>query len=67
MLMKPRLVEQHRVSNVEIRRVSEGEVDEYIAKCKYGFLIREDNTVNNVATPTKMSTYIFSRNYTHHD
>lgn len=53
-----KLVEQHRVSNVEIRRVSEGEVDEYIAKCKYGFLIREDNTVNNVATPTKMSTYL---------
>lgn len=52
------IVDGYEIDNVEILRVSESEVEEYIAGCKYGFLIREDNTVNNVATPTKMSTYL---------
>ena len=29
-----------------------------ISKIKYGFLIREDNEVNRVATPTKMNSYL---------
>lgn len=31
---------------------------ERLKSIKYGFILREDNIVNNVATPTKLSTYI---------
>lgn len=36
------------------------QLNEEIKKYKYGFLIREDVDVNNVATPTKMNSYIAS-------
>ena len=34
------------------------ELHEILAKAKYGLVIREDNAINRVATPTKLSTYI---------
>lgn len=34
------------------------ELNDAIKSAKYGFLIRKDVAVNNVASPTKMSTYI---------
>lgn len=42
----------------EIRFVHYTKLNEEIKQFKYGFLIREDNVVNNVATPTKMSSYL---------
>ena len=42
----------------EIKYVHYTKLNEEIKKIKYGFLIREDNVVNNVATPTKMSSYL---------
>lgn len=30
----------------------------YVAEAKYGFVLREDSTINRVATPTKISTYL---------
>lgn len=34
------------------------ELWKYIARAKYGFVLREDCAVNRVATPTKISTYL---------
>lgn len=38
--------------------VPHDKVDEELRKYKYGFIIRDDNPVNNVATPTKMNSYL---------
>lgn len=42
----------------EIKYVSHDKVDEELRKYKYGFIIREDNVVNRVATPTKLNSYM---------
>lgn len=42
----------------EIKYVSYTQLSEEIKKFKYGFLIRQDNPVNDVATPTKMCSYM---------
>lgn len=46
--------------NVEavVKYVHYTQLNNEIKKYKYGFLIREDMVVNNVATPTKMNTYL---------
>ena len=41
-----------------VKYVPYTQVAEEIKGFKYGFLIREDDTVNNVATPTKMCNYL---------
>ncbi len=53
-----KMVKKIGVNNVTISRCSLEEIDYKISKCHYGFLVREDNAVNNVATPTKLSTYL---------
>jgi len=40
--------------------VSLNNISKELLKYKYGFLLRDDIAVNNVATPTKMSTYLAS-------
>lgn len=52
------IIKKYDIKNVEVLCVPENQVDDYIAKCRFGFLIRESNIVNRVATPTKMSTYL---------
>lgn len=42
----------------EIKYVPYTEVDKELQKYKYGFIIRDNNIVNNVATPTKMNSYL---------
>lgn len=42
----------------DIRYVPYTQLSEEIKNYKYGFIIREDNPVNNVATPTKMCSYM---------
>ncbi len=44
----------------EIRYVPYQQLSEEIKQYKYGFILREDNIVNNVATPTKMNSYLAS-------
>lgn len=44
--------------DVEAKSVPYMELNRELSKYKYGFLIREDMLINNVATPTKMSSYL---------
>lgn len=46
------------IENFEVRYVPQHDLPKELSECKYGFILREDNKVNNVATPTKMSTYL---------
>lgn len=46
------------IENFEVRYVPQHNLPKELSECKYGFILREDNKVNNVATPTKMSTYL---------
>ena len=42
----------------EVKYVTRNMIDEELSKYKYGFIIRQDNPVNKVATPTKMNSYL---------
>lgn len=46
------------VNAKEVKCLKPEEMPEYLSKAKYGFIIRDDDPVNNVATPTKISTYL---------
>lgn len=52
------LVKKSGVKNATIDYVPLSEIDDVLKRCKYAFLIRKDIRVNQVATPTKMNTYI---------
>ena len=52
------IIEKYEVSNYTLECVSADELESKLAECKFGFIIREDDIVNNVATPTKLATYI---------
>lgn len=51
-------VSRHGLSNVTVESKKKDELPEVLARAKYGFVIRDDITVNRVATPTKISTYM---------
>ena len=53
-----RVLEQYGVKNYSLGFVPPEEVGAEMAKAKFGFCIRENNVVNRVATPTKLSNYI---------
>ncbi|MFE8729156.1 glycosyltransferase family protein [Aeromonas hydrophila] len=53
-----KIIDEFSLKNVKVMSASLDEIDKLISKSKYGFLIRDDHTVNNVATPTKLSTYL---------
>lgn len=53
-----KIIEKMRIKNYSISYASSDELSEKIRNMKYGFVIREDSIVNNVATPTKFSNYI---------
>ncbi len=46
------------VKNYSVSFVDQSCLNNELAECKFGFIIREDTIVNNVATPTKLSTYL---------
>lgn len=50
---------EHQV-NANIKYVALKEINTELLNYKYGFLVRENITVNKVSTPTKMSTYMAS-------
>lgn len=52
------VIKKEGIKNYKINYVSLEEVMGELGKHKYGFLLREDNIVNNCATPTKMNTYL---------
>lgn len=49
-----------QLEHYTIKCVPHEQVTQEIASCKFGFIIREDDVVNHVATPTKMSSYLAS-------
>lgn len=53
-----RVIKEVGVKNVEIGYVPQEELSSRIKNIKFGFVIREDIVVNNVATPTKLSNYL---------
>lgn len=53
-----RIIDSIGIQYYTIDCVSQDKLSEVLSKCKFGFILREDNIVNNVATPTKLSTYL---------
>ena len=53
-----RMIEAINIKNYSIDCVPQSEMDNALADCKFGFIIREDSIINNVATPTKLGTYL---------
>src|SRR5690606_9036242 len=51
------LIEKNKVKNVLTDYVPLVELQEYLARFKYAFLLRRDEKVNRVSTPTKMNSY----------
>ena len=46
--------------SAQIKYVPYNILNEELKQYKYGFILRKDNVVNNVATPTKMNSYLAS-------
>lgn len=53
-----RILKASGVVRYEIDYVGQEQLSRRIQGVSYGFCLREDNPVNNVATPTKLSTYV---------
>ena len=54
------LLKKYQIVNATVNYVPLEELSEYLVEFKYGFLIREDININNVATPNKLCTYMAS-------
>lgn len=52
------ILDKYQVENYEVSYVNFDKLNEKLKMIKYGFVLREDTTVNNVATPTKLSNYL---------
>ena len=52
------MVAHHRIMNAEIRFVHYSELTQVLREVTYGFALREDNSINRVATPTKLANYV---------
>lgn len=52
------MVEEAGIKNYSIGCCNNDELQMVLGRVKYGFILREDNVVNRVATPTKISTYM---------
>ncbi len=53
-----RMIEKVHLKHYSVGCVPQSEMDNALADCKFGFIIREDSIINNVATPTKLGTYL---------
>lgn len=51
-------VELNGIKDVEVRYVPKEEMNNALSDKMFGFVLRDDNIVNRVATPTKFSNYI---------
>lgn len=54
------MIRERGIQNVKVLYVALEELQDELHKYKYGFIIREKNWVNLVATPTKMNSYLAS-------
>lgn len=52
------IITKKGIKNFEVKKVSKEHVNRELQECTYGFVIRENNMVNRVATPTKISSYL---------
>lgn len=52
------LLKKYKISNYEIDCVKPEDVSKRLADIKYGFVIRANDPVNHVSTPTKISNYL---------
>lgn len=52
------IIESYGVKNYEIKYVKPDLIEDELADCKYGFIVRNESLVNYVATPTKLSNYM---------
>lgn len=55
-----KIIQNYGIKNYSMDYVKSSELAYRLAECKYGFVIREDTTVNRVATPTKFANYLAS-------
>lgn len=53
-----RIINFYGINNYSVDYVPKERVGEEIKNAKFGFCLRQDSPVNNVATPTKLSSYI---------
>lgn len=53
-----KIIKTYDIKNFSVESVPQSEVDDVLAKCKFGFLIRDNNMINQVATPTKLANYL---------
>lgn len=52
------LIEAEGIKHYSLGCVPQEQVANVLAECKYGFIIRDANMVNQVATPTKLCDYL---------
>lgn len=52
------LIKKYDLKNILVKYVPLKNLKEELQNYKYGFLLRKDTKVNNVATPTKMNSYL---------
>ncbi len=52
------MISRYKIKNCVVDYVDKDELSERLKSVKYGFVLRKDCTVNNVATPTKFSNYL---------
>lgn len=53
-----KLLQKFNLIDVTVKHVPYQQLNSELKKYKYGFLLRKDIIVNNVATPTKMNSYL---------
>lgn len=56
--MAKKIIKKKEINNYTVDYVSPEELKKRLKKAKYGFCIRDNIVVNQVATPTKLSNYI---------
>jgi len=52
------VISRYDIENYEVEYVDKEELSARLKHIKYGFVLRQNCTVNNVATPTKFSNYL---------
>lgn len=53
-----KLIDKYKIKNIYVDYVPYGQLNDHLKRIKYGFLLRKDNVVNRVSTPTKMNGYL---------
>lgn len=51
-------IKKRGIMNFEVDFTSSEELPEFLSKAKFGFVLRKENPINFVSTPTKISSYL---------